>query len=99
MRSRYTAYVRGAVDYLIATTALPQRQACDRTTLAAYCQGLRGVSLQVVATVAGGPGDPTGEVTFIATLRHRGQVVRQHERSQFAREDSRWVYSHGTILE
>lgn len=97
MRSRYTAYCVGAVDYLLATTAAARRGAIDRAQLADYCAGLRGVSLKIVATVGGGPLDATGEVTFDARLSHRGRAFVQRERSRFIREDGRWVYESGDV--
>ncbi len=98
MRSRYTAYVQGAVDYVIATTAAAARPALDREALRAYCEGLRGVSLAVLATVAGGETDTHGEVRFAATLRQGGRKFVQREHSRFVREDGRWVYVDGDVL-
>jgi len=95
MRSRYTAYVQGAVEYVIATTAAAGRAGLDADELRAYCSGLRGVSLAVLGTLAGGPADATGEVRFAATLRHNGRKFVQRERSRFAREAGRWVYVDG----
>lgn len=97
MRSRYVAYVEGAVDYLLATTAAAQRAAIDREQLADYCSGLRGVSLRIVETEAGGPDDATGVVAFEATLRFRGRMFVQRERSRFVREEGRWVYVDGEV--
>nr|WP_293275831.1 YchJ family metal-binding protein [Nannocystis sp.] len=98
MRSRYTAYVQGKVDYVIATTAARGRLAIDRDELLAYCQHLRGVSLAVVETLAGGPADASGVVGFVATLRVQGRKQVQRERSRFAREGGRWVYVDGDVL-
>lgn len=97
MRSRYTAYVEGAVDYLIATTCAATRGAIDRAELAGYCRGLRGMSLQIVETVAGGPDDDAGVVVFAATLKSQGRRFVQRERSRFSREDGRWVYVDGDV--
>ena len=97
MRSRYTAYLEGAVDYLMATTAATVRRAIDRARLARYCRSLHGVSLQIVETARGGPLDATGEVAFAATLRVQGRTFVQRERSRFAREGERWVYVDGDV--
>lgn len=97
MRSRYAAYLEGAVDYLIATTAAERRAAIDRAQLADYCDGLRGVHLRIVATEQGGPDDDAGTVTFEATLKSRGRRFVQRERSRFRREDGRWVYEGGDV--
>ena len=97
MRSRYTAYVRGAVDYIIATTAAQARGEIDRAGLTQYCRTLRGVSLRIVDRVAGGPLDERGVVAFVATLRSEGRSLVQRERSRFAREEGRWVYVDGEV--
>ncbi|HEY0137618.1 MAG TPA: YchJ family metal-binding protein [Nannocystis sp.] len=97
MRSRYTAYVKGAVDYLIETTAAASRGVIDRPGLIAYCRTLRGVSLKIVETVDGGPLDERGVVAFEATLRAAGTKLVQRERSRFVVEDGRWVYVDGEV--
>lgn len=97
MRSRYTAYLEGAVDYLLQTTAEDRRAAIDRAQLVAYCSDLRGVHLRILATEQGGPDDDTGVVTFEATLRLRGRRFVQRERSRFHREGGRWVYDSGDV--
>lgn len=97
MRSRYTAYVEGAVDYVLQTTCAEARAAIDRAELEGYCRGLRGMALQIVATEAGGPDDDTGVVEFAATLKSQGRRFVQHERSRFSREAGRWVYAGGEV--
>lgn len=97
MRSRYTAYVEGAVDYLIATTAAPARAGLDRPGLVAYCKSLRGISLRILEVRGGGPLEETGVVAFAATLRAQGRTFVQRERSRFAREQGRWVYVDGDV--
>ncbi len=97
MRSRYTAYTLGAVDYLLATCAAATRATIDREDLAAYCRTLTGLSLRILETAAGGPDDDTGVVAFAATLRAGGRKFVQRERSRFIREDGRWVYLDGDV--
>lgn len=97
MRSRYTAYVEGAVDYLIATTVAEARGQLDRASLAAYCRTLRGISLRIVAVCGGGILEDSGVVEFAATLRARGRTFVQRERSRFMREHGRWVYVDGDV--
>ena len=75
MRSRYTAYLEGAVDYLIATTAAAARGGLDRRGLVAYCRGLRGISLRILAVQGGGLLEETGVVEFAATLRARAVLT------------------------
>ena len=90
MRSRYTAYVRGAVDYLVAThatTAPPQRAA-----IAARARDTVWRGLEILDTLGGGPGDSDGIVEFVARGEIAGTPFAQRERSRFKRVAGRWAY-------
>ena len=93
MRSRYTAYVRRAVPYLIATHDPATRATVNRETLTQSCRDTTWRGLEIVTTVAGGRDDTIGVVEFIARGVSRGTPFTQHERSRFRRLDGRWVYT------
>lgn len=95
MRSRFTAYALGKVDYLIETTVAAKRAEIDREELKAYCATVACVSLKILATEAGGPGDDTGMVKFHASLQHDGKRTLHAERSTFLREEGAWRYEDG----
>ncbi len=95
MRSRFSAYALAKADYLIATTASEKRGELDRNDLESYCRTVRCVSLKVKSTEKGGPGDDTGVVVFHASLQVNGKRHLHIERSQFIREDGRWMYLDG----
>jgi SEC-C motif-containing protein len=98
MRSRYTAFVRGAVDYLIDTHDPATRTgADDRASLVAFCRDTGWLGLEIVATEAGGEADDTGIVEFIARGVTKGSPFAQRERSRFRRADGRWYYIDGVI--
>jgi SEC-C motif-containing protein len=99
MRSRFTAYGEGAVDYLVRTTGGAARESLDRVALTEHCKAIRLVKLEIVKTEGGGPTDSTGVVAFRAILRQGGQKYEQTERSRFARapETGHWVYVDGEI--
>ncbi|HVV86816.1 MAG TPA: YchJ family metal-binding protein [Kofleriaceae bacterium] len=98
MRSRYTAYVRRAVPYLIATQDPATRSAIDRDALARWCRETTWRGLEIVATEAGGAEDDTGVVEFIARGVSHGTPFDQHERSRFRRAGGRWFYVDGDQL-
>ena len=91
MRSRYSAYVLGLRDYLLASwhpDTRPDALDLDDTP------GLRWLGLDVKRHEDGGDGSAV--VEFVA--RHRvggGTAKRLHEVSRFARIDGRWVYVDG----
>ena len=97
MRSRYTAYVRGAVDYLLATHDASTRATVDRAAVARWSRDTIFLGLEIVATERGGPTDDAGVVEFIARGATRGTPFAQRERSRFRRVDGPWFYVDGKV--
>jgi SEC-C motif-containing protein len=94
MRSRYTAYCLGQVDYLISTHHPTQRQPGDREHLTRTLLATTWLGLTLLDTHQGQPADTVGSVEFVA--RHRaGQI---HERSRFQKQKGRWFYVEGDPL-
>ena len=69
MRSRYTAYVRGNVDYLLDTHHPNQRSAKERVQLRQTINSTTWLGLTVVDTRQGGAKDHKGVVEFVALYR------------------------------
>lgn len=92
MRSRYSAYVLGHEDYLLATW-----QASTRPGEVRLDAGTRWLGLQVRAYRLL---DPThAEVEFVARYRAGGRGHRLHECSRFVHETGRWYYVDGDTRE
>ncbi len=66
MRSRYTAYYTGNIDYLIDTHHSSKRNLGDRLRLRQSIQNTRWLGLTIVKTRQGKPMDSTGVVEFVA---------------------------------
>ena len=91
MRSRYSAYVLGLSDYLLATWH-PRTRPAELELDA----GTRWLGLEVKRHAA--DGTDSASVEFVARYRIGGApVVRLHEISRFQREDGRWYYLDGTF--
>ena len=98
MRSRYTAYVRGNVDYLIATHAPDHHTGTERREIEGFTRKTLWLGLEIVATERGGAADAEGIVEFVAAGVTRGKPFRQHERSRFRRgSDGGWLYVDGDL--
>jgi SEC-C motif-containing protein len=97
MRSRYTAFVRGAIDYLIETHDASTRDSVDRASIARWSRETEWRGLEIVATVRGGEEDDDGIVEFIARGATRGKAFAQRERSRFRRVDGAWFYLDGKV--
>ena len=100
MRSRYSAFARREVDYLLATHPepdVPEQQ--RRRALERSCRQTRWLGLTVLAVSAGGSGDLEGTVQFEAC--YRGGVLK--ETSLFRRRDGEldgpWLYVGALKLE
>ena len=91
MRSRYSAYAVGHLDHVFRTWH-PRTRPDDLTLPAVAWLGL-----EVVRTEAGGPGDDTGVVEFLARSRDAAGEHVLHETSRFARRAGRWVYVDGDM--
>lgn len=91
MRSRYTAFVRCDVPYLLATWH-PSTRPADL----ALEPGTRWLGLEVRAHRL--LDDTHGEVEFVARSRLGGRGHRLHERSRFVRASGVWFYVDGDLL-
>jgi SEC-C motif-containing protein len=91
MRSRYTAFVRGDVAYLLATWH-PDR----RPPVLELDAGTKWLGLEVRDHRA--TGEDAAQVEFVARSRQGGRGHRLHERSRFVRLKGRWYYLDGDML-
>lgn len=90
MRSRYTAYTLGRLDYLRETWhPTTRRSDLDRS------ESVTWLGLKVLHTEAGGADDDRGLVEFVARYKIAGRAHRLHEISRFHRRGGRWLYVDG----
>ena len=103
MRSRYTAYVRGDVDHILASYTPRAASDVDRASTEKWSRESTWLGLTIVATDRGGPDDDEGSVEFVARWREAGPSgteQRHHERARFVRspKDHRWLYAEGKMV-
>lgn len=91
MRSRYSAYVLGLTDYLLATWHPRTRP----DLLEPAPPALRWLGLEVRHCAVLDHGH--AEVEFIARSKLGGRAHRLHEVSRFERENGRWYYVDGKL--
>ena len=90
MRSRYSAFERGDVPYLLATWHASTRPVSLELEAGAQWLGLEIKAHRIT-------GADTAEVEFVARFRVAGRAVRQHELSRFVREHGLWFYVDGDV--
>lgn len=87
MRSRYSAFALGDVEYLLRSwhsTTRPTRLDLDPAQ--------RWLRLEVLGATEGGPFHVGGTVAFRAHWSERGRDGVVEENSRFVREGGAWVY-------
>ncbi len=90
MRSRYSAYVIGLLDYLLATWH------ASSSPGDLELPPVKWLGLEVRHAQASGD---AGVVEFVARCKEGGRAQRMHETSRFVREDGRWYYIDGQMTE
>jgi SEC-C motif domain protein len=98
MRSRYTAFHQGNVDYLIATLDPDQRKPDDQQELAKSISNTQWLGLTIIDTHQGRKKDTKGIVEFEAVYQLRSKPGQLHERSRFRQTQGKWFYVDGDIL-
>ena len=91
MRSRYSAYVRDLIDYLLETWHPSTRP----SSIEPNPPGLRWLGLDVKKHEVQDADHAT--VEFVARSKLGGRAHRLQEKSRFVREDGRWFYVDGDL--
>jgi SEC-C motif-containing protein len=92
MRSRYTAFVRGDIDYLEQSLAPDARHDFDRKAITHWARQSQWLGLEVLAAEDGRESDDSGFVEFVASFVNEGQRYDHRERSLFKKIDGRWYF-------
>ncbi len=97
MRSRYSAYVAGKIDYIDKTNDPESRESFDREAAETWAKKSEWIGLEIIATRAGLKDDSEGEVEFTAHYKVDGKELSHHEVSLFSRgkKDGHWYYMDG----
>ena len=94
MRSRYSAYTLGLIDYLVATTLPAQQAALDRDSMRAWSLGSTWLGLEVEGSELI---DTHAFVTFTARWHDGDGEHRHRERSAFVQQAGRWYFIDPTV--
>ena len=94
MRSRFAAFKRADAAWLLRTWHPSTRP--DDLDLR---DNPRWRGLQIVEVAGGGADADSGVVEFRAVFREGGARGELHERSRFVRDDGRWSYVDGELLD
>lgn len=88
MRSRYSAYVKGATAYLRDTLAPESRTDFNEADAKEWAEQSEWLGLEILKA----QGDT---VEFTAKYKHQGKVLEHHEVSTFRKAKDRWYFVDG----
>jgi SEC-C motif-containing protein len=97
MRSRYSAYVVGDIDYLKASLAPAERHDFDPEQAKSWSKDSKWLGLTIHSVKGGGEADATGQVEFTASFEYQGAKQDHKERAEFQRIDGVWHYTDGRM--
>jgi SEC-C motif domain protein len=99
MRSRYSAYVIIASQYLIDSTHISQRANYSKTDIEAWAKESNWQKLEIIDCKKGLSDDSVGEIEFNAYYHDSKNILQiHHEKSIFKKESGDWFYVNGTII-
>lgn len=92
MRSRYTAHVLLAIDYLWDTWSQKERSRSNQQEILAWASSSEWLGLHIISTSGGKENDEQGLVVFTANYRQAGKLQQHHEISLFKKIANNWLY-------
>jgi SEC-C motif-containing protein len=97
MRSRYSAYVLGLIDYLLDTTLPVQKSSLDRESISQWSAQSTWLGLEVESAELLGGKPEHAFVTFTARWHDATGEHRHRERSAFVQNQGRWYFIDPTV--
>jgi len=91
MRSRYSAFAKHEIDYIVKTTALRQQQALDVAAIADWSKSNQWLKLKIVQAKEKIDKNHA-QVEFKAHYHDGKQAQVHHEVSHFVRHDGAWYF-------
>ncbi len=95
MRSRYSAYALGHVDWIVDSQSPDGRAFVDRQATEQWSKRATWHRLEVLSTQGGGEDDTEGFVDFKAYYTIAGEDITHHEVASFRKEADTWFFVDG----
>jgi SEC-C motif domain protein len=95
MRSRYSAYALGHLDWIVESQSPEGRHLVDRDATEQWSRRSKWHKLEVLNCEQGGPADAEGFVDFKAYYALGGEDITHHEVAHFRQVDGTWYFVDG----
>lgn len=97
MRSRYSAYVLGLIDYLKETTLPAQQSGLDLESIRQWSTASTWLGLEIEDSQVFGGKPEHALIVFTARWHDHNGTQVHHERSSFVQNDGRWYFIDPTV--
>ncbi len=98
MRSRYSAFAKNVVEYIVETHHESTRSDVNASEIKEWAENSEWKGLEIVRTEKGLEDDEEGLVEFKAHYVTDKQPVAHHELSTFKKVDGKWFFFDGQVL-
>ncbi|MBP9681839.1 MAG: YchJ family protein [Bacteriovorax sp.] len=95
MRSRYTAFAVGEMDYIYNTHHESTRKGLDMDGVKSWALNSEWLGLEILGTDKGSEKDSEGQVEFRCKFNFNGKEQAHHELSTFTKENGQWFFVDG----
>ncbi len=95
MRSRYSAYVKHEIGYIMASCVKDEN--IDEGATKDWSESAQWKGLSIVRAEKGGSADKEGLVEFKASYVMDGRNEEHHELARFVKKDDAWLYESGEL--
>jgi len=95
MRSRYSAYALGNVDWIVESQSPDGRAFVDRQATEQWSARAKWHRMEIVEVKDGAEDDTEGFVDFKAYYSIAGEDITHHEVASFRKEDDTWYFVDG----
>ena len=98
MRSRYTSYVNGEIDYLRVSTHPDDREDFDSQSTRDWSEKSQWQKLEIINTTPSETHDNRETVEFKAHYQRDGGRMVHHELAEFRKSDGTWYFFDGKMV-
>ena len=98
MRSRYSAFVKGEVDYIYDSHNPDTRGEVNKDEIRTWSENSEWQGLDILDVQKGGAEDEVGRVEFVAHYAVDDEDLDHQEVADFVKKDGRWYFHDGVIV-
>jgi SEC-C motif-containing protein len=95
LRSRYSAYTLGELDYIYDTIHPEQKSQHDAKATKKWADESTWMSFEIIAIKQGQKEDEEGFIEFKVKYRQKLQNITHHEMAFFKKNEGRWYFFDG----